>query len=38
MIRDNTKSKHDFMSIDFSKDNIYRDKEFKPIKFESQDC
>ena len=34
MVRDNTKSKHNFMSIDFSKDNIYRDQEFKPIEFD----
>lgn len=35
MVRQNTENKHDFMIMDLSKNKkeIYRDKEFKPIKF-----
>ena len=28
MVRKNTKSRHDFLVIDFSKDHIYRNKDF----------
>lgn len=36
MVREQTNgSKHNFMSIDFSKDDIYRDKDFKPIVFKT---
>ena len=35
LVRDQTKgSKHNFMSIDFSKEHIYRDKNFNPIILE----
>ena len=32
MVREHTRSKHNFMCIDFSKDEIYRNEEFQPIK------
>ncbi len=33
MIRKNTEDKHDFLVIDLTKKDIYRDKNFEPIKF-----
>lgn len=32
MVKDNTQDMHDFIVMDLEKTNIYRDKEFKPIK------
>jgi hypothetical protein len=32
MVRQHTKGKHDFMVVDFSKSDIYRNKNFEPIK------
>jgi len=36
MFLDNTKDKHDFLVINFSKPELYFNKEFEPIKFEEK--